>query len=198
MADLTVADLEPRITIHPCKYVPGTGKFDGRPQVGDDRFELKEPITFQPGNDGELENLQNVPYDVEIEFGPDVHIKLPNLFGILNGLPLDQEVHIPDTGYIGRDFYIVGRRFICTAIMVRDARFVHEQLQYILEVFSSKFLLLCPQQDTRSTIVRSDVEKLFNILDSGVLNTRKLVKLEHWMRNLAGRLQQFLCSRKQW
>lgn len=199
MADLTIADLHPQITIYPRRYTPGTGEFNGCLQVGDDRFELTEPITFCPDDPASAQaiaHLQNVPYDVEIRFDPATCCQLPGLFQINNGLPEHMEVSIPDDGFISRNFYLVGGRLVCTAIMVKDQHALDRQLGYMLEVLSGNKTVVCTKMDTRTCVERKHVEMLYNIIDSGAF--KKNEKLQNRLRDLASRLHLWLQLLKQW
>lgn len=199
MPNLTIADLRPRITIQPRRYTPGTGEFNGRLQVGDDRFDLRETITFSlgdPESEQVIVGLQNLPYDIEVRFDAAACCQLPGLFLLNNGLPEYMEVAIPDDGFASRNFYLVGGRFVCTAVMLKDPRAINRQLEYMLDVLSGNKMLICTQMDTRICVERNDVEMLYNIIDSGAL--KKNERLQNRLRDLAARLRLWLQLLKKW
>ena len=105
MADLGVVQI--RVPVN--RYVPGLG-WAGREQYS----AVKGEVIFKwPTTSPEDVGLHaTLTYDMEVTFGDEAFNSLPNLFCLLNGLPVDEEVEIPDFGYEGRDFYVVGRKIV--------------------------------------------------------------------------------------
>lgn len=143
------------------RYVSGAG------WVGSDQHSATEGEFIFRWPTASPENIglhATLAYDMEITFSGEAIDSLPNLFRLLNGLPVDEEVEIPDFGYEGRNFYLVGRKFVVTGICGSN-HYVERQLAYIIKVLSEKSILIATRRPATAAFTEEDTTLLRNIWD---------------------------------
>ncbi len=165
MVDLGVI----QIRVPTQRYVLGLG-WTGRDQYSAARGEVvfEWPTITNPEDVGLYATLT---YDMEITFSGEAISSLPNLFCLLNGLPVDEEVEVPDFGYEGRNFNIVGRKFVVTGICGSN-HYIQRQLEYILKVLSEKNILIATRRPAKAAFTKDDETLLRNLWD-GIAAIRK-------------------------